>query len=32
MGVGEQLVLEGSHELADEGVMPVPGEGVVGEQ
>jgi hypothetical protein len=32
IGVGEQLVLEGSQELADEGVMPVPGEGVVGEQ
>jgi hypothetical protein len=30
--VGEQLVLEGSQELADEGVMPVPGEGVVGGQ
>lgn len=32
IGVGEQLVLEGSQELADEGIMPVPGEGVVGEQ
>ena len=32
IGVGEQLVLEGSQELADEGGMPVPGEGVVGEQ
>jgi hypothetical protein len=30
--VGDQVVLEGSQELADEGVMPVPGEGVVGEQ
>ncbi len=30
--MGEQLVLEGSQELADEGGMPVPGEGVVGEQ
>ena len=30
--MGAQLVLEGSQELADEGVMPVPGEGVVGEQ
>jgi hypothetical protein len=28
----EQLILEGSQELADEGVMPAPGEGVVGEQ
>lgn len=32
IGVGEQLVFEDSQELADEGVMPVPGEGVVGEQ
>ena len=32
IAVGEQLVLESSQELADEGVMPVPGEGVVGEQ
>ena len=30
--MGEQPVLEGSQELADEGVMPVPGEGAVDEQ
>ncbi len=32
IGVGEQLVLEDSQEPADEGVVPVPGEGVIGEQ